>query len=42
MAALGLDEGEVAENAPQSFQSLLRILGVEAAIEALIAAVCVE
>ncbi|KAJ8361051.1 hypothetical protein SKAU_G00175760 [Synaphobranchus kaupii] len=41
-AALALDQRMVAENGPQSFQSLLRILGVEATIEALIAAVCVE
>ncbi|KAJ8385037.1 hypothetical protein AAFF_G00195670 [Aldrovandia affinis] len=38
-----LDLGQqVAENAPQAFQSLVRILGVEAAIENLITAVCME
>ncbi|KAJ8259871.1 hypothetical protein GJAV_G00174410 [Gymnothorax javanicus] len=40
--ALALDQGKVAENAPGSFQCLLRILGVEATMEALIAALCAE
>ncbi|KAI1890387.1 hypothetical protein AGOR_G00153200 [Albula goreensis] len=40
--ALGLDQKNVVENAPQSFQSLLRILGVEASIEAMIVAVSID
>ncbi|KAG7478136.1 hypothetical protein MATL_G00077100 [Megalops atlanticus] len=40
--ALHLDQRKVAESAPRSFQSLLRILGVEASIENLITAVCME
>ncbi|XP_015203662.2 centromere protein P [Lepisosteus oculatus] len=40
--ALKLDKEKVAENAPHSFQSLLCLLGVEAAIEGLIKSMCTD
>ncbi|XP_023655486.1 centromere protein P [Paramormyrops kingsleyae] len=40
--ALRMDQKKVMEKAPCSFQSLLRVLGVEAAIDSLIRAVCVD
>lgn len=42
LAALELDEKGVMETAPASFRALLGVLGIEAALESLVRAVCTE
>ncbi|KAF7478262.1 hypothetical protein GHT09_010720 [Marmota monax] len=40
--ALELDKNRVLETAPQSFRTLLEVLGIEAALESLIKLLCAE